>query len=107
MKKESDIPMAFRNEEEFEEAYVKFLASLPQAGKRITDSHEKMEACFLDYLDAFERWVFRHAYECGYAAAMAADSAGTDAAGGQILEQLRREALYAQRSFSEELLHEV
>ena len=79
MKKESDIPMAFRNEEEFEEAYVKFLASLPQAGKRITDSHEKMEACFLDYLDAFEKWVFRHAYEAGYAAAMA----GTEGTGAR------------------------
>ena len=106
MEKEAQMK-AFASESEFDDAYERFLASLPQAGKRITDSHEKMEACFLDYLDAFERWVFRHAYESGYAAAMAAVSSGTGAAGGEILEQLRREALYAQRSFSEELLHEV
>lgn len=31
MKKESDVPMAFRNEEEFEDAYVRFLGG-PAAG---------------------------------------------------------------------------
>ena len=106
MEKEAQMK-AFTSESEFDDAYERFLADLPQAGEEITGGHERMESSFLAYLDAFERWVFRHAYECGYAAAMAADSAGTDAAGGQILEQLRREALYAQRSFSEELLHEV
>ena len=106
MEKEAQMK-AFASESEFDDAYERFLEGLPQESGVIRHRHEKMEASFLAYLDAFERWVFRHAYECGYAAAMAADSAGTDVAGGQILEQLRREALYAQRSFSEELLHEV
>ena len=106
MKKE-DVSKAFSSETEFEEAYERFLVGLPQAGEEITGGHERMESSFMAYLDAFERWVFLHAYESGYTAAMAAGSGGTGAAGGEILEQLRREALYAQRSFSEELLHEV
>ena len=98
---------AFASEPEFEEAYVKFLAGLPQAAEEITGGHERMESSFMAYLDAFERWIFRHAYECGYAAAMAADSGGTGAAGGEILEQLKREALHAQHLVSETLLYEV
>lgn len=70
MKKEAVMPKAFLSEAEFEEAYEKFLGNLPSAGKRIMDSHDKMEVCFRDYLDAFERWVFRQAYEDGYAAAV-------------------------------------
>ena len=70
MKKEAVMPKAFLSEAEFEEAYEKFLGNLPSAGKRITDSHDKMEVCFRDYLDAFERWVFRQAYEDGYVAAV-------------------------------------
>lgn len=117
MKKE-DMSKAFSDEAEFEETYVRFLENLPPAWKGIPDSHERLDACFLDYLDAFERWVFRHAYEGGYVAAMerigGADG-GTGAAGdGQdecqeagVFGQLKREALYAQRSFSEEQLHEV
>ena len=81
-----DMPQAFSDEAEFEEAYERFLGGLPKAGKGITDSHEKMEACFLDYLDAFERWVFRHAYECGYAAAIAAGRGAPGVAGGQQLD---------------------
>ena len=105
MRKE-DVPRAFSNEAELEVAYEQFLANLPQAGKGISDSHERMEACFRDYLDAFERWVFRNAYESGYAAAMGRIG-GTGAAAEPVMEQLRREALNAQRSFSESLLHEV
>ncbi len=61
---------AFTNEAEFEEKYERFLGDLPQAGEEIRDGHARMESSFRDYLDAFEKWVFRHAYECGYAAAM-------------------------------------
>ena len=68
-----NVTKAFLNEDEFEGAYERFLADLPQAGRRITDSHDRMESSFRDYLDAFEKWVFRHAYESGYAAAVAAD----------------------------------
>ena len=69
-----NVTKAFLNEDEFEGAYERFLANLPQAGRAVTDSHDRMEECFRDYLDAFEKWVFRHAYESGYAAAVAADS---------------------------------
>ena len=98
---------AFASESEFDKAYERFLADLPQASGVIRRRYEKMEASFRAYLDAFERWLFRHAYEAGYAAATAVGGTDKDTAGGQILERLRREALYAQRSFSEELLHEV
>lgn len=78
MKQEADMPRAtpraFASEAELEAAYERFLADLPQAGRAVTDSHDRMEECFRDYLDAFEKWVFRHAYESGYAAAVAADS---------------------------------
>lgn len=115
-----NVTKAFLSEDEFEEAYERFLADLPQAGRRIADCHERMESSFRDYLDAFEKWVFRHAYESGYAAAVAgAANRGTEATDtrelvGQrgdrketAMEQLRREALYAQRSFSEELLYKI
>lgn len=106
MKKE-DVPRAFSNEAEFDEAYERFLADLPQAGEAIKSSHEEMEASFRDYLDAFEKWVFYNAYKSGYAAAMAVDNDSIGASAEPIMEQLRREALYAQRSFLEGLLHEV
>nr|WP_296440751.1 hypothetical protein [uncultured Acetatifactor sp.] len=69
---------AFTNESEFDQAYEKFLADLPQAGNAIRNRHAMMENCFRDYLDAFEKWVFRHAYEAGYAAALA----GAESTGG-------------------------
>lgn len=69
-----NVTKAFLSEDEFEGAYERFLADLPQAGRRIADCHERMESSFRDYLDAFEKWVFRHAYESGYAAAVAAGS---------------------------------
>nr|WP_300816144.1 hypothetical protein [uncultured Acetatifactor sp.] len=74
---------AFASESEFDKAYERFLADLPQASGVIRHRHEKMEASFRDYLDAFEKWLFRHAYEAGYAAAMAAGGTKKDAAGGK------------------------
>lgn len=105
---EKEVQMkAFASESDFDEAYEKFLADLPQAGIAVRSRHERMEASFRKYLDAFEQWVFRHAYEAGYAAAMAAGSGVPCTDGGTVMEQLRREALYAQQSYSEELLHDV
>ncbi len=83
MKKEMRKQGAFRSDAEFEDAYERFLANLPQAGDTIMGSHARMESSFRDYLDAFEKWVFRHAYESGYAAAAATYSGGPDARGGQ------------------------
>ncbi len=83
MKKEMRKQGAFRSEAEFEDAYERFLANLPQAGDAITGSHARMESSFRDYLDAFEKWVFRNAYESGYAAATAACIGGPDTGGGQ------------------------
>lgn len=104
---------AFASESEFDKAYERFLADLPQASGVIRRRHKKMEASFRDYLDAFEKWLFRHTYEAGYAAAMAVASGagqqwrqGGDEE-GTVMEQLRREALYAQRSYSEELLYKI
>ena len=74
---------AFASESEFDKAYERFLADLPQAGGVIRRRHEKMEASFRAYLDAFEKWLFRHAYEAGYAAAMATGGTEKDAAGGK------------------------
>lgn len=105
---EKEVQMkAFASESDFDEAYEKFLADLPQAGIAVRSRHERMEASFRKYLDAFEQWVFRHAYEAGYAAAMAAGSGVPCTDGGTVMEQLRREALYAQRSYSEELLYKI
>ncbi len=61
---------AFASEAELEKAYVRFLGNLEDAGDMIRDRHARMESSFSDYLDAFERWVFRHAYEYGYEVAM-------------------------------------
>ena len=105
---EKEVQMkAFANESEFDEAYERFLADLPQAGIAVRSRHERMERNFTAYLDAFEKWVFRHAYEAGYAAAMAAGSGVPGTAEGAVREQLRREALYAQRSYAEDLLRDV
>ena len=98
---------AFESESKFDKAYEKFLADLPQAGGVIRNRHARMEDSFRSYLDAFEKWVFRHAYEAGYAAAMAAGSGVPCTDRGTVMEQMRREALYAQRSYSEELLHKI
>lgn len=110
MKKEAQMK-AFASESEFDGAYEKFLANLPQASGVIRNRHARMESCFQAYLDALERWVFRHAYEAGYAAALAG-TADVGAQGCQsreetAIEQLRREALCAQRSYSEELLYKI
>lgn len=69
---------AFRDEAEFEAEYERFLSGRPQAGEEVRDSHERMEASFRDYLDIFGMWVFRHAYECGYAAAISKAADGGD-----------------------------
>ena len=68
--KKIDNSKAFASEAEVEEAYVRFLGNLEDAGDIIRDRHARMESSFSDYLDAFERWVFRHAYEYGYEVAM-------------------------------------
>ncbi len=68
--KRSNDSKVFANEAKFEEAYERFLGNLPEAGKVIRDRHAIMESSFRDYLDSFERWVFRHAYEHGYETAM-------------------------------------
>ena len=105
---EKEVQMkAFASESDFDEAYEKFLADLPQAGIAVRSRHERMERNFTAYLDAFEKWVFRHAYEAGYAAAMAAGSGVPCTDRGTVMEQMRREALYAQRSYAEDLLHDV
>lgn len=70
MRKKADVKDVFANEAEFEEAYASFLETVSPVGKDVTDNHEKMDSCFRDYLDAFEKWVFRQAYEDGYVAAM-------------------------------------
>ena len=108
MEKEAQMK-AFESESKFDKAYEKFLADLPQAGGVIRNRHARMEDSFRSYLDAFEKWVFRHAYEAGYAAALAgtADEQGCQSGEETAIEQLRREALYAQRSYSEELLHKI
>jgi hypothetical protein len=70
MKDDATIVKVFTNETEFNDAYERFLASLPRADDKIIENHERMETCFRDYLDAFEKWIFCHAYASGYAAAM-------------------------------------
>mgnify|MGYP001027886048 CR=1 FL=1 len=70
MKDDAAIVKVFANETEFNDAYERFVASLPRADDEIIENHERMETCFRDYLDAFEKWIFRHAYASGYAAAM-------------------------------------
>ena len=113
MEKEGQMK-AFANESEFDKAYEDFLAGcLQKAGREVVDSHAKMERSFQSYLDAFEKWVFRNAYEGGYAAALAgaADARGQGCRNGggkeAVMEQLRGEALQAQREASEWQLHEV
>ena len=68
--KEADKQKAFSGTAEFEERYEKFLGKLGDAGGTIRDRHAGMESSFMSYMDAFERWVFRHAYEYGYEVAM-------------------------------------
>ena len=105
---EKEVQMkACASDSDVDEAYEKFLADLPQAGSAVRSRHERMERNFTAYLDAFEKWVFRHAYEAGYAAAMAAGSGVPCTDRGTVMEQMRREALYAQRSYAEDLLHDV
>lgn len=112
---EKEVQMkAFANESEFDKAYEDFLAGcLQKAGREVVDSHAKMERSFQSYLDAFEKWVFRNAYEGGYAAALAgaADARGQGCRNGggkeAVMEQLRGEALQAKREASEWQLHEV
>lgn len=96
---EKEVQMkAFANESEFDKAYEDFLAGcLQKAGREVVDSHAKMERSFQSYLDAFEKWVFRNAYEGGYAAALAgaADARGQGCRNGggkeAVMEQLRGE----------------
>ena len=53
MKKEAQMK-AFASESEFDRAYEKFLADLPQASGLIRHKHARMESCFQAYLDAFQ-----------------------------------------------------
>lgn len=61
----------FQTEEQFNKIYEKCLATMPQATKAIETSYHGMDDMFNDYIEALEEHTFRHAYQCGYEAAMA------------------------------------
>ena len=66
----------FPNEEAFQETYAECLESIPKATEAIRSAYAEMGSLFDKYVAATEEWVFRHAYKCGYEAAMKAMQKG-------------------------------
>ena len=60
----------FPNEETFQKIYEECLGTIPQATEAIKSSYAGMGKMFEKYLAATEEWMFRHAYQCGYEAAV-------------------------------------
>ena len=70
------INTVFTNEDTFQEIHGECWEKMPQATEAIKSSYEGMRDMFGKYLDAIEEWAFRHAYQCGYEAAMKAMQEG-------------------------------
>ncbi len=66
MKKSS----VFANEEEFQEIYDNFLKEGRPDDGSVMNAYKKMSEAIENYVIAVEEDMFRHAYECGYKAAM-------------------------------------
>lgn len=66
------VNTVFPNEETFQRIYAECLTTTPQATGVIKSSYAGMNDMFDKYLAATEEWMFRHAYQCGYEAAMKA-----------------------------------
>ncbi len=66
------VNTVFPDEETFQRIYAECLTATPQATEAIKSSYDGMNDMFNKYLDATEEWMFRHAYQCGYEAAMKA-----------------------------------
>lgn len=60
----------FQNEEIYQKIFLESLESIPQATEAIKKSYSEMGSVFEEHIGAIEEWMFRHAYECGYRAAM-------------------------------------
>ena len=60
----------FPDEEIFNKIYEKCLEDRPQATEEIRETYGAMHDNFERYLSAIEEWMFRHAYQCGYEAAL-------------------------------------
>ena len=61
----------FPDEETFQKIYCECLEKAPQAPEAVTNSYSAMSEIFEEYLSAVEEYTFRHAYQCGYEAAIA------------------------------------
>lgn len=70
------VNTVFPNEETFQKIYNECLETTPQATEAIKSSYAGMNNMFDKYLAATEEWMFRHAYQCGYEAAMKAMQKG-------------------------------
>lgn len=66
------VNTVFPNEETFQKIYEECLTTIPNATEAIKSSYAGMNNMFDKYLAATEEWMFRHAYQCGYEAAMKA-----------------------------------
>lgn len=62
---------AFSDEETFQTIYMECLERRPHAPEAVTNSYSAMGEIFEEYLSAVEEYTFRHAYQCGYEAAIA------------------------------------
>lgn len=68
--------VVFPNEEAFQETYAECLGTIPKATEAIKSTYAEMGKMLEKYLAATEEWMFRHAYQCGYEAAMEAMQKG-------------------------------
>lgn len=62
----------FQNEEEFQKIYDECLERMPDAPAKNAELYELMQNAFDEYLDAHNEYIFRSAYQLGYAAAVEA-----------------------------------
>ncbi len=70
------VKTIFPNEETFQKIYEECLESIPQATEAIKSSYAEMGLQFGKYIAATEEWMFHHAYQCGYEAAIKAMQKG-------------------------------
>ena len=68
--KKSIEKKVFPNEETFQKIFLECLENAPTATEAIKSSYSGMDSMFNNYIEAIEEWIFRHAYQCGYEAAL-------------------------------------
>lgn len=60
----------FPDEESFNKIFDACMDNAPQAPEQVRTAYMEMYSAFERYLDAIEEYKFRHAYQCGYEAAV-------------------------------------